>query len=242
VGGKDAAGSDAGRPTPVAPYRHTAIFAAIFLALAAAGALFQRAPAPGPAPGAEHPGVIPLYVSLLAGEWALVLFMWKRGLSRGGTKLADLIGGRWSRWQDVLRDAGLACGAWILWLGIQKGFDLAFGPGNARSVDVYLPRGPAEVSLWIALSLSAGFCEEAVFRGYFQRQLGALTGSRPAGLVLQALLFGIAHGYQGIGACLRITCFGLVYGGLALWRRSLRPGMAAHAWSDVYSGWLGLIH
>jgi membrane protease YdiL (CAAX protease family) len=98
------------------------------------------------------------------------------------------------------------------------------------------------VALWIALSASAGFCEEAVFRGYFQRQFSALTRSRWAGLVLQALLFGISHGYQGIGAMARIALFGLLYGGLALWRKSLRPGMVAHAWSDVYSGWLGMIH
>ena len=59
---------------------------------------------------------------------------------------------------------------------------------------------------------------------------------------MQSLLFGIAHGYQGIGATIKITLFGLLYGGLALWRRSLRPGMGAHAWSDVYSGWLGVGH
>jgi len=237
-----AAAAPGGRPARVAPYRHTAILAAVFLALAAAGAVFQKAAAPGTSAASGHQNVLPLYLSLLAGEWGLLFYMWRRGLRKTGTRLADLIGGRWTRWQDAGRDLGLAFIAWVLWLGIQRGYELVMGAGHARSVGAYLPKGPLEIPLWIALSLSAGFCEEAVFRGYFQRQFAAMTGYRPAGLLLQALLFGISHGYQGIGAIIKITLFGLLYGGLALWRKSLRPGMAAHAWSDIYSGWLGLIH
>lgn len=229
------------RPAPVAPYRHTALLAGIFLLLAAAGAMFQRAPGPE-TPGAARPSAVPLYLSLLAGEWGLLLLMWKRGLARTGTRLADLIGGRWGRWQDVARDLGFAAVAWVLWIGIQRGYDLWLGSGHARSVESYLPQGPLEVALWIALSLTAGFCEEAIFRGYFQRQFAALTGSPLAGLGLQALLFGTAHGYQGVGAMIKIALFGLLYGALAHWRKSLRPGMVAHAWSDVYSGWLGMLH
>jgi membrane protease YdiL (CAAX protease family) len=54
--------------------------------------------------------------------------------------------------------------------------------------------------------------------------------------VLQALLFGISHGYQGIEACVRIAVYGALFGLLALWRGSLRPGMMAHAGSDILSG------
>ena len=227
------------RPERVAPYRHTVILAVIFIAIAAAGAAFQKAPAPGTSAG--HPNVIPLYLSLLAAEWGLVLYIWRGGLRKMGTRLADLIGGRWTGWRNAARDFALAGITWLLWLGIQRAYALVMGAGHARSVTTYLPRGPIEIPLWIALSLSAGFCEEAAFRGYFQRQFAALTRSRAAGLILQALLFGISHGYQGIGAILKITLFGLLYGTLALWRKSLRPGMVVHAWSDIYSGWLGLI-
>jgi CAAX protease family protein len=86
------------------------------------------------------------------------------------------------------------------------------------------------------LSLSAGFCEEIVFRGYFQRQIAAWTGSQTAAVILQGILFGILHGYQGVAACARIACFGVLYGLVATWRRSLRPGMTAHALTDVLSG------
>lgn len=54
------------------------------------------------------------------------------------------------------------------------------------------------MSLWIVMALSAGFCEELIFRGYLQRQISDLTDSAVAAVLLQALLFGLAHGYQGI--------------------------------------------
>jgi hypothetical protein len=59
-------------------------------------------------------------------------------------------------------------------------------------------------------------------------------------LFLRSLLFGISHGYQGIEACAKIAIFGALYGLLALWRKSLRPGMMAHAWSDIQSGIFGI--
>ncbi len=88
----------------------------------------------------------------------------------------------------------------------------------------------------MALSISAGFAEELVFRGYLLRELRAMTGSAAAGAVLQAAVFGIAHGYQGVRSVLSITLFGLLFGAFALRARSLRPGMLAHAWTDGASG------
>ena len=76
------------------------------------------------------------------------------------------------------------------------------------------------------------------FRGYFQKQFEAMTGSSVAGVTLQAILFGISHGYQGLQAIVMIILFGVVFGILASWRKSLRPGMILHAWSDIYAGYL----
>jgi hypothetical protein len=44
---------------------------------------------------------------------------------------------------------------------------------------------------------------------------------------------GIAHGYQGLRNCLAIAIYGALFTLLALWRKSLRPGMIAHAWTDI---------
>jgi hypothetical protein len=46
----------------------------------------------------------------------------------------------------------------------------------------------------------------------------------------------ISHGYQGLEACVKIAIYGTLFGLLALWRGSLRPGMMAHAGSDIMSG------
>ena len=95
-----------------------------------------------------------------------------------------------------------------------------------------------EGALWVLLSISAGFSEELAFRGYLQRQFTALTGRTSQALLLQAAVFGIAHGYQGLQACLAIALYGALFTLLALWRKSLRPGMIAHAWTDIASGLL----
>jgi hypothetical protein len=47
------------------------------------------------------------------------------------------------------------------------------------------------------VAITAGICEEIVYRGYLQRQLSAFTGSLPIAVCLQAAIFGAAHLYQG---------------------------------------------
>jgi hypothetical protein len=113
------------------------------------------------------------------------------------------------------------------------------GPEHAASFQAFLPQRAVQILLWIGVCISAGICEEFVFRGYFQRQFEALTHRTWIALVLQSLLFGISHGYQGIEACVKIALYGSLFGLLALWRKSLRPGMMAHAWSDILSGIFG---
>lgn len=86
------------------------------------------------------------------------------------------------------------------------------------------------------LTLTAGFCEEVIFRGYLQRQFGALTRSVAGGIVLQGIAFGASHGYQGWKFMLLISVYGTTFGLLAWWRSSLRPGMIAHFVQDAVGG------
>jgi uncharacterized protein len=173
-------------------------------------------------------------------EWGLVYYVWKGGLRRSGATLRQLIGGRWQSAKDVAVDISLALGLWTIWTLIEKGWDRWLGPGHAASIQGFLPRRASEILLWVAVSVSAGFCEELVFRGYFQKQFEVFTRSKWFALLLQAALFGIAHGYQGLQACVKIALFGALYGLLALWRGSLRPGMIAHGGSDILSGIFGI--
>jgi hypothetical protein len=106
-------------------------------------------------------------------------------------------------------------------------------------MEVLMPHGPAELTLWVVLSVTAGICEETIFRGYLQRQFMALTNNAPAGILLSAAAFGAAHAYQGFRRVILIGVFGAMFGILAYWRRSVRPGMIAHAWQDTLGGVVG---
>jgi uncharacterized protein len=107
------------------------------------------------------------------------------------------------------------------------------GSGGDQATQFLLPQGRIEIALWILLSITAGICEEAVYRGYLQKQFIALTTSVPAGIIVSALMFGLAHSYQGLARASMIGVMGAMGGVLAYWCRSVRPGMIAHALQDV---------
>jgi len=227
---------DSEGPAPVAPYWHTGILIGIIALLTLAGAVFQKHG--GTNPTAGHSSLIPLYLSLLAAEWGLLTFI-RRGARMSGTTLTDLIGRDWNTRRGLLRDVVLGLSLWVVWEACEFTWTHVFGAGQAASINGLLPRDPLEIILWIAVSASAGFCEEVAFRGYCQRQFAALTHSRWLGLLLQALLFSVGHGYEGVQACIRIALYGLLFGLLAYWRKSLRAGMIGHAVSDVVAGIFG---
>jgi membrane protease YdiL (CAAX protease family) len=228
-------------PSPefIAPLWHTGLLVAIFVGLTLGGALFQHHAGVDPGMLQQHSNMVPLYLSLLAMEWGLFFYV-RKGVLLTGHSLRELVGGRWAGARGVIVDISLAFAIWGLWSLIQVGWSRWSGPSNAASIQILLPRGAVEAALWIAVSVSAGICEELAFRGYFQRQFSVLAGSRWIALLVQAVLFGVSHGYQGIEACAKIALFGVLFGVLALWRGSLRPGMLAHAWGDIASGIFGI--
>ena len=137
-----------------------------------------------------------------------------------------------------MTDLAILLPFWAVWEGAAYGVHWVLGPGNAKTVDSLLPKSLVEVLVWIATSVTAGICEEMAFRGYLQRQFHALTGNIAWAIVLQGLVFGIAHGYQGWRNVVVISVLGVLYGALAAWRRNLRVNIIAHAWSDIWEGWL----
>jgi uncharacterized protein len=219
----------------LAPLWHTAGLVAILLLTFAFGAWLQRRGGPVRGIAPQHRGVLGIYLTALLLDWALFSYVWAF-TTKSGTPLRELVGGRWAGARDVARDVALALPFWIVWELTAQLVHRLLGPNTAKSVEVLLPESAVEILAWIAVSLTAGFCEEAVFRGYLQKQLHAWTGNAAIAVVVQGVCFGIAHGYQGVKNVLVIIVLGVLYGLLALWRRSTRPGMVAHAWSDVYGG------
>ncbi len=218
--------------TLIAPWWHTALLVLLMLGGAAGGAAFQNQ-SPSAAEEVRHPNaLVPLYLSLIVFEWLLFLYVWW-GLSRHNRRIGDLLGPRWSGWKQALRDVVIALLLWMVFRAIGPLVTLALGHGDAKSISSLLPRSPAELVLWAGISISAGVCEETVYRGYLQTQLSLLTRSEAIGLIAQAALFGISHGYQGLHPVVTITIGGIVCGLVARWRRNLRPLVLEHAWSDI---------
>lgn len=109
------------------------------------------------------------------------------------------------------------------------------------------PSNEKEIAAWALLCLLVGFVEEIVFRGYLQRQFIAWArGGVTAGVLVSAAIFGAAHGYQGARSMVLLSVFGVLFSLLALDRRSLRPGIFAHAGHDFFAGlalaWLRSSH
>jgi membrane protease YdiL (CAAX protease family) len=171
------------------------------------------------------------YYASIVLEWLMVAWIGVGVWLRGG-KLRTLIGGRWTGWRTVLRDVGVAI-AFLIVANFVLQIVGRMVPGSSNNnVRNLLPHTPLETLVFLTLALSAGFCEEIVFRGYLQQQLTGLTRSLLAGLVIQAAIFGLSHGYQGAKLMSVIAIYGLLFGLLSHWRKSLRPGIIAHGLQD----------
>jgi membrane protease YdiL (CAAX protease family) len=235
------------KPEPVASWAHLAGFLLIGAGVVALGFLAQHAPSGGgAAPGqlASHIKSIPIYLTAIFMDWMLLYYCFGGVHHRGGSFWA-LAGGRWSSWKSVVMDLAIALPFWVLWTGAAYGVHwllaVAAGPGSAKTVVSLLPQSLLEVLIWVATSITAGVCEEMVFRGYLQRQLNALSGSVVVAVLGQGLVFGLFHSYQGWTNVIVISVLGVLYGILAAWRRNLRVNMIAHAWGDVWEGWLKFV-
>jgi membrane protease YdiL (CAAX protease family) len=221
----------------VASLRHSLVFLAVVAGVVALGFAAQNRQVAGGGLVESHVNVIPIYVSVSVMNWLLALYVW-RGLRARGGSAASLIGGRWGSARELLRDLGIAVLFWGAFVATGWGLHGLLGEGHEKSVDILLPRTMLEVAVWIATSVSAGFCEEFVFRGYVLRQVLAVSQRAWVAILGQGLVFGAMHAYQGWRAVVTISILGMMFGGLAAWRKTLRVGMVAHAWQDVWAGWL----
>jgi membrane protease YdiL (CAAX protease family) len=194
-------------------------------------------------PNANLPGLNPRlssYATVLVVEWLPVLLIW-RALRSRGMPLATLIGGRWPNALTFLRDLGLGAALLVFAaLVIDPLGSLLGAKALEGTLTRLIPQTPIELAVFMVMALSAGFCEELVFRGYLMRQLSAWTGSRTAGLLLQGVLFGLAHAYYR-WVMVAITVLAWLLGLLARWRRSLLPGMLFHAVQDSLGGVIAFV-
>jgi membrane protease YdiL (CAAX protease family) len=189
---------------------------------------------------AANPNRVRFYLITLFFEWLLFVLV-VAGVRRSGASALMVLGDHWHSFRQVLRDIAIAVGFWIVAWVLLWVFGWVLRTAALGRNASMLPQRGIELTFWIALSVSAGICEETIFRGYLQRQFMALTKSAPAGILLSAATFGAAHAYQGFRMMILIALYGAMFGILAYWRGSVRPGMIAHAWQDSLNGVLAVV-
>jgi membrane protease YdiL (CAAX protease family) len=227
------------QPALIAPLWHTVLITALILGNSLLGSSKV---------GAVHGSGsrIVLYGGTFVTQLVLILLIWF-GIRLRGVRMRDLIGGRWETVEAFLLDVGLAVGFWFVSIFVLFGIRVALGTidlhNMQKSVDDMVknlgPMAPhtyLEAGLFVLLSICAGLFEEIIFRGYLQRQFGALGRNAIAGIVASGIVFGLAHGYQGRRMMVVIGIYGIFFGILAHLRKSLRPGMMAHAFQDSIAG------
>ncbi|MEE4245760.1 MAG: type II CAAX endopeptidase family protein [Kangiellaceae bacterium] len=85
------------------------------------------------------------------------------------------------------------------------------------------------------VSVSAGICEELLFRGFVLSLADDLSMSLGL-LLVSSVLFGLCHLYQGWGNVLRTGVVGMVLGVIYLLTDSLWVPIALHILVDAYGG------
>jgi CAAX protease family protein len=184
---------------------------------------------------------ITLYFSTILFQWiAVAIVAWRvhaRGLSAKELRLA------WSKGGELTL-LGLA-GAivlgllhwWNLWRIGKRAEDQ---PSQLRAVaQRILPQSRVEIVPYACLALTAGMCEEFLYRGFAMAALFRAGLPGWSVVVLSAVLFGLAHLYQGRSGVAGTILLGAVFGGARILCDSIVPLVFWHAAVDLVAGMAG---
>ena len=179
-----------------------------------------------------------LYMRVMLGQWVtalgLVYVFWRLGIPLKALGLAK---------PDWIATAYLAVLVVVVALFGERRFkELLANPeklakvrARAEGFSLLVPMTDLEARWWVALSITAGVCEEILYRGYLGFYLGA---HMPLWAVAAcaSVFFGFAHLYQGPRNAARTLVAGVLFWGTYLLSGSILPGMVLHAWIDLRSG------
>jgi len=180
------------------------------------------------------------YLGVIVTQWVLVL---------------ALATSWWVRHRD-LAELGLAVGtgwrpaaAWIAVIAASvllatQGRSLIAAPEyydrvRRRLLGIWrlLPSSREQWRLFIAVSVTAGVCEEILFRGFAIRYLSTWVPV-PVAAGLASVAFGLGHTYQGPRGILVTAILGGLLAAIYLLGRTLWPSMLLHAAIDANAGWI----
>jgi membrane protease YdiL (CAAX protease family) len=219
------------RKQPIAPWWHTVLVLAP-IAIGSVASVYQHGLPNTNLPGLSHR--LSSYFTVLVEEWIGVFLVWL-ALRRRGLTMGSLISGCWQPRRAFLRDVGLAIGFMVVVIPTVGALAYLLGANNNSAIANIPPKTLFELVVFLGLAASGGFAEELVFRGYLTQQFSAWTGSYSVAVILQGIVFGLAHGFYG-KAMFAVMVQGWLLGLLVYWCKSLRPGMLAHGLQDSIGG------
>jgi membrane protease YdiL (CAAX protease family) len=98
-----------------------------------------------------------------------------------------------------------------------------------------LPLTGEERTWWIFVSLTAGSCEEILYRGFLIHYFTAAPFHAPlaVALIVSSVIFGAAHLYQGVAGVISTAILGLIFGVIFITTGTLVIPMVLHALIDL---------
>jgi len=180
----------------------------------------------------------PVYLFFILYQWALVAGLVLLWLTQGRSWGALLLGAP----RPLGLAAGLAlAGGYVVLAVVQRGAILgrpalrARARSQLREIEPLVPQTPSERRFWPLAAVTAGVCEEVLFRGYLLCCIAHFAGIVVA-VVASSVLFGLYHSYYGPKGILKTGVLGLIFALIALLANSLIPVIVLHAAIDLVSG------
>jgi|APTNR8051073442_1049403.scaffolds.fasta_scaffold04085_4 membrane protease YdiL (CAAX protease family) len=187
---------------------------------------------------------ISLYVSNSLFQWGIVVVVLLAWVLQGhplkvmGLQLPNL-----ELWPWVIAVTLLFWGAyaWNTWRQTGTPEALAETRAQWREKTPFMPASTKEYRWFILMAVTAGICEEILFRGFLMTYLQALSYGSPKyqSMVVSSAVFAVLHIYQGRVAALKIFAFSMIFGALYILTNSILISILVHALVDLASGWIG---
>ena len=182
-----------------------------------------------------------LYASTIAFQWFAVAVVAWRAWAHGFTaaQLGLTVQDRTRIF--VASTVGAATIAALQWLNLRRVGRIpveARGPLQALAERI-LPQSTMELFPYLALAITAGLCEEFLYRGFAMAVLVHAGLQAWAVVLLTSVLFGLAHSYQGRGGIVMTLLIGLVLGTSRIAYNSLVPAIFWHSAVDAVAGTAG---
>lgn len=189
-------------------------------------------------PAADTKEKLALYAATIAFQWVLCGAVAWRALARGLT-IPEL--GLGTRSSLPLLSWGILGAVLIGGLQLLNLRRIGQMKGSAPDLLRKLARHLLPVNLleylpYSALAITAGVCEEFIYRGFVLAALSRMALPVWAAVVLTSLLFGFAHAYQGKAGIVSTGLFGVVLAIARLMLGSLVPVMLWHVGLDLAAG------